>query len=307
MRSSLTTGALAAAVLLALNGCGFGAGPGTSDVTLTVTRDFGTRSVGRVTAPKVPGSETVIRMLERHFRVGTRYGGGFVESIAGLSGTSSQVDWFYYVNGIEAPMGGASTAVNKGDRIWWDLHDWKATDSIPAVVGSFPEPFLNGSGGQRYPVTLECAGDVPAACQKVSGELRKVGVPFASQVIAGGSGSDSLALVVGTWHDLAPAVVGNLLDGGPRSSGVYAHFTDGGSALAVLNPQGAVVRTLTGDAGLIAATSQGSAPPTWLITGTSVAGVSDAAAALTPSALRDHFALALQNSSRIPVPLEPTA
>jgi hypothetical protein len=246
-----------------------------------------------------------MRMLQRHFQVGTRFGGGVVESINGVSGSSSQLDWFYYVNGIEAPMGGATTAVNKGDRIWWDLHDWTATDSVPAVVGSFPEPFLHGSGGRRYPVTLECAGDVSAACQRVAGELHRVGVPFASQVIGGSSGSDSLALLVGTWHELAPALVATLIDGGPKSSGVYARFTRGGSALDLLNPQAQVARTLTGTAGLVAATTQGTAPPTWVITGTDVAGVSDAAAALTPSALRDHFALAIEDSSRIPVPLEP--
>ena len=298
---------LVAAATLLLAGCGFGAGPGTSNVTLTVTRSFGASNVGQVVARKVPGSETVIRMLERHFRVGTRYGGGFVESIDGLSGDSSQHDWFYYVNGIEAAMGGAATAVHQGDRIWWDLHDWSVTDSIPAVVGSFPEPFLHGSGGRRYPVTVECAADVSMACQRVSNELHRAGVPFASQVIGGSSGSDSLALVVGTWHDLAPEVVATLIDQGPRASGVYARFTGDGSALALLNPHGEVVRSLGANAGLIAATAQGSSPPTWLVTGTDVAGVSDAAAALTPSSLRDHFALAVQGSTQFAVPLEPAA
>lgn len=300
-------GVSVAGAALFLAGCGLGAGPGTSDVTLTVTRSFGAINVGRVIARRVPGSETVIRMLERHFRVGTRYGGGFVESIDGLSGDSSQRDWFYYVNGIEASMGGAATGVHEGDRVWWDLHDWSAAESIPAVVGSFPEPFLHGSGGRRYPVTVECASDVSVACQRVSSELRKVGVPFASQVIGGSSGSDSLALVVGTWHDLAPELVARLIAGGPRASGVYAQFRGGGSALALLNPRGEVVRSLGAKAGLIAATAEGSSPPTWLVTGTDVAGVTDAAAALTPLSLRDHFALAVQGSTQLAVPLEPAA
>ena len=296
-----------AGAALLLSGCGLGPGPGSSDVSLTVTRSFGASVVGRVTAGKVPGSETVIQMLERHFRVGLRYGGGFVESINGLSGTSSQRDWFYYVNGIEASMGGAVTAVHRGDRVWWDLHDWSETNTIPAVVGSFPEPFLNGSAGRRYPVTLECASDVSRACQTVGTELRKVGVPYASQVIGASSGSDSLALLVGTSHDLAPALVTSLIDAGPRSSGVYARFTGGGSTLTLLNPRGQVVRSLTAGAGLVAATAQGSSPPTWVVTGTDVAGVSDAAAALTPSGLQDHFALAVQGSARLPVPLEPAS
>src|SRR5947199_9924349 len=129
--------ALVAAVLAAgAAGCGLGPGAGTSNVSVTVTRNFGGRQVGRATEGRVPGSETVMRMLERSFRVRTRYGGGFVQSINGLSGDSARRDWFYYVNGIQAPAGAAATAVHRGDRIWWDLHDWTATETIPAVVGS---------------------------------------------------------------------------------------------------------------------------------------------------------------------------
>src|SRR5437764_14849818 len=156
---------------IAVAGCGLGAGPGTSHVTVTVTRNFGDAHVAQLTERRVPGSETVMRVLERHFHVGLRYGGGFVESIDGLAGSSSRRDWFYYVNGIEAPNGAAATTVHRGDRIWWDLHDWAATNSVPAVVGSFPEPFLHGTGGRRLPTVIQCASDVGAACKRVSAEL----------------------------------------------------------------------------------------------------------------------------------------
>ena len=43
-------------------------------------------------------------------------------------------------------------ACTDGDRVWWDRHDWGATDDVPAVVGSFPEPFLHGIDGKRLPV-----------------------------------------------------------------------------------------------------------------------------------------------------------
>jgi uncharacterized protein DUF4430 len=245
-----------------------------------------------------------MRMLERHFRVSTRYGGGFVESIDGRSGSSSRLDWFYYVNGVQAPMGAATTAVHKGDRIWWDLHDWTVTNSIPAVVGSFPEPFLHGTGGRRLPVTLECGSDVQTACARVTRELHSLKIPFASQIIGGGSGTDSLAMIVGTWRDLAPALVGQLVDSGPKSSGVYARFTNHGSSLALLDPRGQAVRILNGPAGLVAATADNGSPPTWLVAGTSTSGVDAAASALTPAALHDHFALAVQGSTRLPVPLD---
>jgi hypothetical protein len=244
-----------------------------------------------------------MRMLERQFRVSTRYGGGFVESIDGRAGSSSQRDWFYYVNGVEAPAGAATTSVHRGDRIWWDLHDWTVTNSIPAVVGSFPEPFVHGTGGRRLPLTLECAPDVRRACAQVTQELQRLKVPFASQVIGGGSGTDSLAILVGTWQDLHPALVAQLVDRGPKASGVYARFTSHGSSLALLNPDGQVVRRLAGSSGLVAATADSSSPPTWIVTGTDESGVQAAAEALTPTALRNHFALAVEGSSQIPVPV----
>lgn len=305
MTARVAAATIAIACAVAIGGCGLGAGKGTSDVTLTVTRNFGSVPVASVSERQVAGAETVMRMLERSFRVSTRYGGGFVESIDGLSGTSSRRDWFYYVNGIEASLGAAGTAVHKGDRIWWDLHDWSATDSVPAVVGSFPEPFLHGVGGRRYPTTVACAADVNTACRRVTAELNRVGVPVAKQLIGVASGTDSIDVVVGTWRDLGGELVTAVIDHGPRSSGVYARFAGpGGSALQLLSPAGAPVRTLGAGAGLIAATAQSSAAPTWLITGTDPAGVSAAAAALTPDRLHDRFALAVQAASDLPVPLE---
>jgi hypothetical protein len=247
-----------------------------------------------------------MRTLERHFRVQTRYGGGFVQSIGGAGGTASHVDWFYYVNGVEGAKGAAATAVHHGDRIWWDLHDWTASESIPAVVGSFPEPFLHGVGGKRLPTVIECASDVGRACREVSAELSRLGVPAATQLIGTGSGNDSLAVVVGTWRDVRAEIVASLLEQGPGASGVYARFAGpGASVLEILDPRGQVVRRLQTGAGLIAATAEGAAEPTWLVTGTDVAGVSAAAAAFTPNALHEHFALALAGGTRLPVPLEP--
>ena len=297
--------ATAIAIAFAVAGCGLGAGPGTGGVKLTVTDDFGTHQLAAISAAHVPGSETVMRMLERHFNIATRYGGGFVESIEGHSGSASQTDWFYYVNGVEAPQGAATTAVHRNDRIWFDLHDWSATDSIPAVVGSFPEPFSNGFGGKRYPVTIECASDVNAACKRVTAALSAAGVPVADQLLGTGSGPDTLGVVVGTWRELAPEVAAELIAHGPGASGVYARFSGpDGSSLELLNPAGKVAKTLGAGAGLIAATADTSSVPTWLITGTDVAGVTDAAAALSERSLHDRFALAVQGNTQLPVPLD---
>jgi hypothetical protein len=270
---------------------------------MTVTRDFGAHQVKTVTESKVPGSETVMRMLERRFRVSTRYGGGFVESIDGVSGNSSRTDWFYYVNGIEAPVGAASTALHKGDRVWWDLHDWSVTNTIPAVVGSYPEPFLHGIGGKRLPTTVECANGVSQACKLIQSALGKEGVPAASQFLGAGSGQDSLAVLVGTWSELRATVAAALIGHGPSTSGVYARFSPSGMSLQLLDPAGNTARTLGSGAGLVAATGNPQSEPTWLVTGTDTAGVLAAARALTPQALHDHFALAVDGGTQIPIPV----
>ncbi len=295
---------IAVGVAASLAGCGLGAGKGTSNVSLTVTRSFGTHLLATVSEKRTAGSETVMRMLERSFKVQTRYGGGFVQAINGIAGDVSRHDWFYYVNGVQAEQGAATTDVHKGDRIWWDLHDWRATNSVPAVVGSFPEPFVHGTGGKRYPTTLECGDGMTEICSRVSSELHAIGVPSASQTIGTGSGNDSLALVVGTWSQLRALIAANLLAIGPQRSGVYARFARGGAALELLDVDGRVARTLGAGAGLIAATRDNVSAPTWLITGTNTVGVAAAAAALTPARLKNHFALAVAPSGAdIPIPI----
>jgi hypothetical protein len=299
------TAVAALAVVLVCAGCGLGPGPGTGAVNVNVTRAFGGMPVRSLSSKHVAGSQTVMRMLQRSFRVRTRYGGGFVQSIDGYTGSSGSVDWFYYVNGVQAKQGAASTSVHKGDRIWWDLHDWRATDSIPAVVGSFPEPFVHGVGGKRYPTTLECGSGVAGACTRVTAELRDDHVPVANQLIGTGSGPDTLGVVVGTWSEIRSELAGQLIAHGPGASGVYARFTGPrGDRLELLDPGGHVVRTLGPGAGLIAATADSSDAPAWLITGTDAAGVAAAARALTPQALHNHFALAVDGTATVPIPLQ---
>jgi Domain of unknown function (DUF4430) len=295
--------ALASAALAA--GCGLGAGTAPHAVQLLVTRDFGARVLGASNHPRTAGQETVMRLLERNHHVATRYGGGFVESIEGLSGGHEEgqpVDWFYYVNGIEAEMGAAATNVHAGDRIWWDLHDWSQTDDVPAVVGSFPEPFLNGSGGKRLPVRVECASESQSACATVTGRLQRLGVPAAVSALGPGEGEATLRVLVGPWSAIDHDTVAAQIERGPRHSGVYATFAGGGQRLSLLDESGRDARSLSGDAGLVAATREGKQAPVWVITGTDAAGVTLAANGLNEAALRDRFAVAFLPGQSIALP-----
>jgi hypothetical protein len=294
------------AAVLGLAGCGLGAGSAPKGVELNVTRDFGARPVRSWSAPEAEGQETVMRLLMRNVDVTTKYGGGFVESIDGLSGGSSNggpSDWFYYVNGVEAPGGAAATYVNAGDHVWWDLHDWSQTDSVPAVVGSFPEPFLNGVGGKRWPVRLECASATSMACLTVAGRLRALGVLASQAGIGPGEEPETLRLLVGVWATIAGVKTVRAIEAGPRASGVYARFSPDGSTLTVLDEQGAATRALSAGAGLIAATRSGEEAPVWVVTGTDEAGVKLAADAFEGPSLHDRFALALApDGTALPVP-----
>lgn len=305
-RSAFALLAVTAAGAL-LGGCGIGAGPGTKDASVQVTANFGAKLYAKAVEKNVPGSETVMSLLQRHFKVKTRYGGGYVESIDGQSGSSAHRDWFYYVNGIEAPKGAAATDVHKGDHIWWDVHNWTATQTVPAVVGSYPEPFTNGIGGKEFPTLVTCGPGVQKACNAVAGSLHRAGVKAGDQLLGTGSGSDSLAVVVGTWRQVRTVIAAELIAGGPHDSGVYAQFVgSSGQALELDNPLGDVVRTLHGSAGLIAATSQPSVgQPTWFVTGTDTAGVLAAARAFTAAKLDDHFAVAVSGARVIPIPVAP--
>jgi hypothetical protein len=298
---------LAAPAAALLAGCGLGAGPTPGGVRLDVTRGFGAQPLRSERAPRAVGQETVMSLLTRNAAVTTRYGGGFVESVDGRSGGhegGGPADWFYYVNGVEAPKGAAETDVHPGDRIWWDLHDWSQTDNVPAVVGSFPEPFLHGIEGLRLPVRVECAQLEGAPCLTVRARLRAAGVRFAlAPPGPAGEEPQTLRVLVGVWRQVRGDLGAQALERGPRASGVYARVAASGSAIALLDAQGATVRTLVGSVGLIAATRSGEADPEWLVTGTDPAGVELAAHALGEAALHDRFAVALTETGAVlPLP-----
>jgi hypothetical protein len=306
---ALLAGCLLAGCLLAgclLAGCGLGAGSAPSGVKLTVSENFGAQPVISSSAPHVRGQETVMSLLMRNADVETRYGGGFVQSIAGHSGgtlSGEPADWFYYVNGVEAPKGAAETDVNSGDRIWWDLHDWSQAESVPAVVGSYPEPFLHGIEGRRLPVRIECQDTTSAACTTVNDRLQQAGVPAALSSIDPGEFISTLRVLVGTWSAVRGTPATQAIERGPRASGVYVRTTPSGSAFTLLDARGQTTRTLGAGAGLIAAIRYGKEAPEWVITGTDTAGVDRAASALSESALHDRFALALEPSgTALPLP-----
>jgi Domain of unknown function (DUF4430) len=306
----MTLRGLLVLALLPFVGCGFGAGEETGDVTLTVTRDFGVTELHENADPikeAAKEGDTVMRLLQRSYDVETRYGGGFVQEIDGVAGgreNGRPADWFYYVNGIEAPVGAAERRLSGGERVWWDHHEWEAAQRVPAVVGSFPEPFKSGIDGKRFPVRLVCQGNEERSCDEVQTRLEDAGIEDLSRAtLEQSGGQEVLRVIVGRWADVRRDPVVRSLERGPGSSGIYVRPTSTGDSFVLLDGDGRPVRTVRGGAGLVAATSVEAQAPTWIVNGTDEVGLAAAAAALTEERLEQHFALAVDAGQDVPLPV----
>jgi len=162
---------LLVALALVAAGCGQGASQppaGPDAARVLVTQNFGSTTMTQARA--APG-QSALNALRRSAKVGTSYGGRFVESINGVEGKKSDGwDWLYFVNGIDPGVGAADTTLHAGDREWWDYRYWKDFIGVPAVIGAWPEPFVHGFGGKAPPVS------VTGPCsQQLASALRSAG------------------------------------------------------------------------------------------------------------------------------------
>jgi hypothetical protein len=294
--------------LLALAGCG--AGPGKEQeggAELRVTRDFGQERLASARLDKVRDSDTVMRFLQSERDVETRYGGNFVQSIDGLEGEgpSGRRDWFYFVNGIEADVGAADYGLSPGDVVQWDHRNWRATMRVPAIVGAYPEPFVSGSRGKRFPVRVECEDAGGRACRDVKAHLADLGVAATGARLGAEAGEKLLRVVVATWPLARRISAARTLEQGPGESGVFARFTEDGGTLALLDEGGRVTRRVTRGAGLVAATAVSQQAILWLVTGTDDRGLAQAVRLLRKSELRDAFAVAATPDGPVKLPVGP--
>jgi len=286
---------------LAAAGCGIGPGESVGEVKLTVTRDYGSAPVLSLEAVEVNESDSVMRVLDREADLSTRYSGAFVEAIEGLAAErrgGRAWDWLYYVNGVEATVGAADFELRGGEEIWWDYRDWSAALRVPAVVGSWPQPFSGGYEGRRRSTVLECLGG-GVACRTVRGRLRRAGARLVSD-----SSDEAIRVLVGPWARLRGDAAAAQIEAGPEESGVFADFDRSGARhrLIGLDESGEEARVFGPGAGLVAATRRFEGPPVWVVTGATPAGVS-AAASILSRVLRDSYAAAIEGRASLPTPL----
>ncbi len=288
--------------VIAAAGCGLGSGSDVGGVDLTVTQEYGTVPMLHRQVDDVTESDTVMRVLERNADITTRYGGGFVQSINSVEADESvarSLDWFFYVNGVESTVGAADYPLRGGESVWWDHHDWEAAMQVPAVVGSFPQPFLDGYDGQKRPVVVECRGG-GSACGVVEDRLVEAGVDVAS-----GSPSGAIRVLVGPWAQVREDPTAAQIDDGPQTSGVFAKFRleDGEYHLDGLEENGAVRFYFGAASGLVAATRRRDEPPVWVVTGRTNLGVSTAASHFNAAELRGFYAVAFEGEKSTELPI----
>jgi hypothetical protein len=152
------------------------------------------------------------------------------------------------------------------------------------------------------PVLVECATSRPV-CGTVADRLAAAGANADVERIgtARSEPPRALRILVGPWASIRRDPAASL--DGPASTGVFATFEpagDGGFHLVLADPGGSPRRALPGHAGLVAGV-EADGEPTWLVTGTDVAGVERAAALLDSPDLDNHYAVATRGRG-VPIP-----
>lgn len=296
----------AGALAVALAGCGVG--PGTEQegtAQLTVTRDHGAEQLLAATVTDPPESETVIRFLDREAEIETEYSGNFVSSINGVANEvidGRSHDWFYYVNGYWWPVGAGEATVRPGDRVWWDHRDWSAAYRVPAVVGSWPEPFLHGYEGEVFEVEIGCL-EGGTACEEVREKLEAEGVEATVVDGATESSPETLRILVGPWQEVRVDRTARTIEHGPGESGVYGtpSLCRGSWRLILLGSDGQPAEVLD-ETGFVAAVQRGDDQPTWLVSATEEEALDDAVALLDEESLTNRYAIAAGETGEAPMP-----
>ena len=290
----------AVSIAVAVAGCGVGEGEtDEGSASLRVTRDHGAQVLVEATTSNPSESETVARFLDREADIETSYGGNFVNSVNGISSEMAQgrsLDWYFYVNGIWSPVGAAEARVRAGDRIWWDYRDWTSSYRVPAVVGSYPEPFRSGFDGERWPTELVCLPSAPdATCEEAESRLADAGADL--EVVSSLSDSEpdeSLRVLLGAWDEVRADKTARTMEDGPGTSGVFARPIPCGDpdyALEAYDPDADEVGG-SYDAAWIATLQRNSERPTWVVSASNADRLDEGVALLDEGVLRDRYAVA---------------
>jgi len=279
-------------------------------VTVVVTRDFGRELILAEEIAIEEGTDAMTA-LQSVAEVETKYGGGFVKAINGLSSDeASHLDWFYYINGISLSLGAKDYALSDGDVEQWDLRDWSYRQFVPAIIGAFPQPCLNGVRGKLKPTAVvygePFAGEAGALAAKLEewgvaevllngAETLSDGVKEQGNLIIVGSAESGLILELNELH---------------KKLGFFARLE--GDRIMVLDEKGKPAGDYGAGWGLIQATQNPWSPGgvgsgesiVFMVTGTDESGVKSAVQALIANSdgLSHAYAALVNNNEIIKIP-----
>ncbi len=191
----------------------------------------------------VSPESSAIDALREVAEVETAYGGGFVNSINGVNskytGTSMvKQDWFFYINGIFANVGGLEYKLSDGDVEQWDFHNWNFKTHVTATIGFFPEPFLHGYGGEVRKTIVVYEENLEEEARLVARVLTELGVENVSTLDERELSSDerggSNLIILGT---IGSKTISELNEIHERL-GLHVYFK--GSEMVVLDSKGQI-------------------------------------------------------------------
>ncbi len=283
-------------------------------VRIMATRDCGRELLFDTTFP-VDAGITAMDALKKAAQVETKYGGGFVNSINGLSSeygsaNSKKKDWFFYINGILSNVGAGDYKLRQGDIEHWDFRDWSYQQFVPAIIGSYPQPFLSGFTSEAIPTVVACESMFQKEAESLQDNLKQAGVTQISAVSSEALSRESreqnnLIIIAGLQNSLISEL--NSLH---KKLGFFAYSENG--KVVVLDVAGNLSKEYGRNCGLIQATQNPWNPDgigagesaVWMITGTDPGGVRSAVSALINNRndLDQAFAVIINEGAIIKIP-----
>lgn len=275
---------------------------------VVATTDFGKNLLFDQTIELRHGS-TAMDGLRQIAEVQTAYGGGFVSSINGIT-SGGKTDWFFYMNGVCANVGARDYVLHAGDVVHWDYHDWSYQQFIPAIVGDFPHPFLNGYAGKVAPTLVVYEDAFALEAEALAQRLRDCGVSQVSTTpsaqLPGEAKKRCNLLIIGSLRNDLISELNNL----HRKLGFYTDIED--PELHVHDASGNIAAEYDREWGLLQATQNPWNPNgtgacenvAFMVTGSDVDSVKRAASVLanTTEALHYAFAVIIADGKVIKVP-----
>jgi hypothetical protein len=286
---------------------------GQSKVTVAVTQDFGQKLILAKEVEIEDGTDAMTA-LQSAAEVETKYGGGFVQSIEGLSseyeGGSKKQDWLYYINGISLSLGARDYNLRDGDVEQWDFRDWSYQPMVPAIIGAFPQPFLSGVRGELKPTAVVYDPPFAEEAASLAAKLEERGVAEvtlngAEALSNGVKRQSNLIILAGADNGLILEL--NQLH---KKLGFFAYFE--GGKIIVLDGKGEPAGEYGAGWGLVQATQNPWSPGgvgsgesvVFIVTGADETGIRSAVQALINNSdgLRYAYAALVNNSQIVKIP-----